>query len=353
MTQRTLRGGHGVRSVTGELSGAWWRAVPSSAVCRLIVLLCVAWLGACGDASGGGAEQAPDAANNEANNEGGDEADNEGGDGVNNAAGVACETGVRQSLVLRKVTFGRATSEGVSVGRDIDGVDSDIMDEQGCRQSDFVDEEGATGIDNQFARLLPGLEAVGGEAIEGIIQGSINTGEILLMLHMEHLDDLQEDACIDVTLFQGQGSPEIGTDDLISPGQTFEPDTTQPMARIEEVGIEGGRLEAGPFEFSLPILVFGFDLVFNIRNAMVRADFEEDGSATGFISGSIDVAELLELVGGISGGGQVVEVLLAVLDSSADLFPDENGDCTEISITLEFEGVTAFLFEDTFGDLNP
>lgn len=343
MTQRIVRGGRRSLLTCAKASAVW--------LC--VVWLCAFGLSACGDNGDDSAALVPDSANNEDNNA----ADDEGHDAVNNEdrdeAPDTCETGVRQSLVLRKVTFGRATSEGVSVGRDIDGVDSDAMDEQGCRQADFVDEEGATGIDNQFARLLPGLEAVGGEAIEGIIQGSINTGEILLMLHMEHLDDLQDDACMDVTLFQGQGTPEIGTDDLISPGQTFEPDTTQPMVRIEEVGIEGGRLEAGPFEFSLPILVFGFDLVFNIRNAMVRADFEEDGSATGFISGSIDIAELLELVGGISGGGQVVEVLLAVLDSSADLFPDENGDCTEISITLEYEGVTAFLFEDTFDALNP
>ncbi len=271
---------------------------------------------------------------------------------VLDGGGQACEGGQRTVMLMHKISFGREVAPGVSVGADLDGVTSDTQDASGCFQADFVSEDGQEGIDNQFARILPGLEAVGGEAIEDIIKGAISSGELLLMFQMEHLDRQSQDECVDVTVLQGKGQPEIGTDDLIEVNQTFDPDFSAPMAKVQGASIEDGKLLAGPVEFSLPIFVFGFDLVFNIRRAVLQAQWQRDGTMKGFISGSISVTELLEIVEGIDGGGQITELLEVVLAPSADLFPDEEGICSELSITLVFEAIPAFFYEDALPELD-
>ena len=68
-----------------------------------------------------------------------------------NACGVA---GPPQTVVVTELMFVGATGN-VTIGLDLDGRVSDRQDVVSCRQADFVDADGNSGIDNQFARLLP------------------------------------------------------------------------------------------------------------------------------------------------------------------------------------------------------
>lgn len=248
--------------------------------------------------------------------------------------------------VLTKFRFGREEPRGVSQGTDLDGVTSDVMDARGCFQSDTVSPEGDEGIDNQFAKLLPSIEAVGGEAIEGLLQGAINSGELLIMMRMSHVDDLVNDACISVEIMRGMGSPEVGTHGFLEPGQTFDEDPEVATALIEDVVIEDGEVSAGPFSIPLPIQIFEFSLELTLLRAIVRFEIDEDGTMRGFISGALSVQEIVDLSKSVEmGGGQVARLVPVVVAANADLSPDEEGDCQEISVTVVFETTPAFLFE--------
>jgi hypothetical protein len=221
------------------------------------------------------------------------------------------------------------------------------MDAVGCFQSDLVDAEGNEGIDNQFAKILPSIEAVGGEAIEGLIQGAINAGELLIMLRMKHVDDLVNDECVSVEFFRGSGAPEVGTRDRLEAGQTFDRSDLIPPVTIEDVVIEEGKMVAGPFEIPLPIQIFEFSLELTLIRAMAHLEIEEDGSMRGFISGAISVQEIVDLSKSVeNGGGQVARLVPVVVEANADLSPDESGKCQEISVTMEIEATSAFLFDD-------
>lgn len=259
----------------------------------------------------------------------------------------ACGVDAEAVAVVTKLRFAREEPQGVSVGLDLDGIDSDNRDARGCFQEDMVDAQGNTGIDNQFARLMPSIEAVGGEAIEGLVQGAINSGELLIIVKMAHVDDLEEDSCVDVSLMHGEGSPEVGTRGLIESGQTFDVDHEVPTATIEGVAIEGGVISAGLFEFQLPIQIFEFELELTIRKATARFEIAEDGSLSGFISGAILVQEIVDLSKQVEmGGGEVARLVPVVVKANADLAPNEEGECQEISVAMVFEATPAFLFED-------
>ena len=55
---------------------------------------------------------------------------------------------------------------------------------------------------------------------------------------------------------------------------------------------------------------------------------------------------LLQKTGAISGREMREQLLDGMLGFNADLAPDPSGVCQQISITLEFEAVEAFFYED-------
>ena len=107
--------------------------------------------------------------------------------------------------VVYEIKFGREEPTGVSLGVDIDQRVSSGDDAQSCFRSDLVSPDGEEGIDNQFAKILPLVEAVGGEAIEGLAQGIINQGRLLIMFQLSALDDstLSNDSCVHFESFYG------------------------------------------------------------------------------------------------------------------------------------------------------
>ena len=75
--------------------------------------------------------------------------------------------------VITEIKFGRRSlSESWT---DIDGRVRRRPAES-CFRPDMTSPDGVEGIDNQFAKIPPLVEAVGGEAIEGLVQGIINQG---------------------------------------------------------------------------------------------------------------------------------------------------------------------------------
>jgi hypothetical protein len=210
----------------------------------------------------------------------------------------------------------------------------------------MVDPDGNTGIDNQFARIIPGLIAVGGEAIEGLVQQAINSGQLLLVAELQYVDDLQNDECVRFDLVRGIGPPNVGTHGLLESGQTFERDPEVPSSLVENAIIEDGWLTAGPIDFDLPIQIFDVHVTIPARDATFKIKVDEGDQPRGYMSGRVSAREIREIAEGIDGGGGVADLIVTVVESNADLSPDEDGVCQDLSVTLEFDGTPAFLFED-------
>jgi hypothetical protein len=66
---------------------------------------------------------------------------------------------------------------------------------------------------------------------------------------------------------------------------------------------------------------------------------------TGMIGGGVSVAELAENIYGFDAIPEELETgVVAAVELSADLAPDDGGACTQISVTLAYEAVPAVLY---------
>lgn len=250
--------------------------------------------------------------------------------------------------VIRSLTP-ESEIDGVSRGLDIDGKVTD----SGLR-SDWQSPDGDEGIDNQFTRLLPLIEQIGGEeALNSVVKRTIQNGGLLMMLEVDRLQDRQNDSCVEVELLRAKGTPVIGRDGEVESGQTFDRDPDQPSFEDKQATLKDGVLTAGPFDIELPMNIDTFQVKLTLRGATVRATIAEDGSVEGFISGSIVIQEVLELLREVPGGGRFERVLSTSLYNLADL-ERENGEgrYTQMSAVMQIEATPAFLFPPLEGEMN-
>jgi hypothetical protein len=242
--------------------------------------------------------------------------------------------------VLKQFGFFAESSPGVAEGFDLDGMVSDGTSPDSCYESDFVDSQGRTGIDNQLAKIWGELEPLIGTATAGLLQGSINEGRFLLMIELEGLDDYMNDDDVTLHLFRGRLKPEIGTFGFIAPDQTVYFDDTFSSARVPGLQVVDGVLEAGPIAFQIPIDVLEAKFTMDIHSGKIRVNIREDGTFHGHIGGYMTVNDVLDEMYQTDA---VQEAMLVTpyFENNADRNP-VNGRCTEFSVTYSFEGTTAF-----------
>lgn len=247
-------------------------------------------------------------------------------------------------LVQQLVFF--TEEDGVVEGLDLDGAVTARGGETGCGKADFVAPDGREGIDNQLARLLPLIQAAVGQAgFDSAILRAINTGSVLLSFQVDHLDDPQQDGCVDVTVNRLSGAPDIGNDGLIEPGQTFDRDTESPWDAVESAEVVDRVITARPVTVDLPMNVDGIDMQLIIRDATARIELLPDGSARGILAGAVVVEEIMEFLETLP--GSLGTTFGAVLSANADLDPDERGQCRRASIAVGFTATRAYLFDDS------
>lgn len=248
-------------------------------------------------------------------------------------------------VMISEIWFARI-EDGRSVGFDLDGDVSTAGGAGGCGVADVVTPDGVEGIDNSFAALLPALEAIGAEAIEPLLQAAVDDGELLLMLEMQGLDDRAQDDCVDLTISRAQGEPAVGGLGRIVPGQTFDRLADAPPAKVACSALQDGVLRASPFELPLPVTIFDESLYLDLLGGVVEVELREDGSVRGAIGAGISTAQLQENIASLDGvESAIINLASTALASRADLAPDEGGTCTQMSVVLEFEAVSAYFFE--------
>lgn len=263
-------------------------------------------------------------------------------DGVNDE--VCDELDVTQVAVISEMWFARP-EDGQSNGVNLDGLDSKVGGAAGCGVGDLIDPEtGESGVDNAFGAFLPVLEMTEGAALEVYIQDLINSGEILVMIEMEDVDDEDEDTCVNVNLMRTAGTPTLGTDGLIASHQTFQLDPEQPTSRVEGAQILESRLSASPMVFSMPFQIFDIQHTFTMQDATLRFDQGRNGKHRGFLTGGVDIQEIISLVDGRT-DIDIGPMIISFVEGQADLWPDETGQCQGISIVFEFNATPAFIYE--------
>jgi len=244
-----------------------------------------------------------------------------------------------QVAVITEMWFARVSDDGVSAGADLD------QSEGGCGVDDFENLQGSSGVDNSFGTMIPILELTEGAAIEVYIQNLINNGEVLIMVEMEDVDDPYNDTCVNVNLLRGLGEPTVGTDKIIESGQTFDRNMDLPMSRTENQVIDAGALEASPLEFNLPFNIFDIALEFNLHESTLRFEQGQDGHHTGYIAGGLYINEIIEFVAGRT-DIDIGDLVIDLVTSRADLWPDESGQCQGISVVFEFKAKPAFFYAE-------
>lgn len=255
------------------------------------------------------------------------------------------DKGDSKLVVIQKLTFVRQEA-GLSEGFDLDGDVSAMGGATGCGVADLSSPGGETGIDNAFSFLLPALELTEAAAVEGLIQATIDSGDLLIAAELGELDDPVDDDCVDLWVGRASGVPLRGTDGRILSGQTFDVDTTSPSVSVEQVPLAGGILEA-PVEMRIPVTIFDVSLDFTLENGRIRSEILPDGRIVGMFGGGVDIASLLQIALEENVDSGLYGVLEPLLTSWSDLAPDESGQCQQLSITFAFEAVPAFWYPES------
>lgn len=294
---------------------------------RCLMVMLLAMLAACGD--------------------GGDDADagDTAGGGMDGGVDDACSTDDCDNhfSVAQTLDWPLTDDAGLAVGFDVDDRVSDDTDAQSCNNPDFVSPDGKEGIDSQSALLMPLLFNATGDSIPGYVGTAISDGELLWMIGISGVDDPKDDECVLVSSFPGVGTPFLGTDGLLAPGQTFDIDPEYGMPGSRCAHMIDGVVEAGPFETVLPITIVQLSEVLRIHDAYVRAELHEDGSMDVLMGGGVEIEQLFTLVRQAD-TASVTEIADLLIEGLADLGRDESGTCLQLSMTLTAQGTKAFVF---------
>lgn len=258
---------------------------------------------------------------------------------------VSCETGTTYVGVVSKLAFARATA-GVSNGFDLDGAVTSAGAGTGCGVADYTGPDGRTGVDNGFAILVPALELTEAAAVEGLIQDSINSGELLMTFEVSGVDDPWDDECVSFAVGRAAGAPLMGTDGTLEWNQTLAVDPEVPPFVVPGLVLHDGYVEAHGVTLDLPISVLNVSMVFHIDGAIFGLQAQPDGSFTGVFAGGVSRQALVDIgyYEGVDAAlGPAIEALLEV---ASDLDGDGDDYCEEIAMTFELTAIPAFLFEE-------
>lgn len=253
-----------------------------------------------------------------------------------------------QVLVLRTLSFSLADEAGLSDGFDLDGVTTVENGPDGCGIADYTGPDGTPGIDNAFSRLVPALNSTEAKlsVIEGLVQSAIDSGELLITLELGSLDSWERDDCVAGEVGQALGTPMLGTDGRILDGQTFDRDTELGTVPLSAATVHDGVLEGSGLSIDLPVQILNANLLFPLREGRIRLEPSGDDGYRGLLAGKVSAAYVLSVAQTENVDPTVAELLGVVLTANSD-FDDEDGTyCGAISVTLAFEAVGAWYYEE-------
>lgn len=256
-----------------------------------------------------------------------------------------CQAGPSRAFVLTSLTFTREQPRGTAPGFDLDHHVTKAPEDPSCGKVDLVSPTGEQGIDNQLSLLIPEVEKRVGNAIDGIIQGAINDGRLLIMFDLKNVNDSADDKCVDLEVKLGQGKPTLGTDGVMEAWQTFD---LRKEGQLLSYG-SGGNISKrvfsiGPFPLRIPIAVFDVSFTIYVRDAIIRFTIDDDGNVDGMLGGGVSIDEVAEGVKNGAGLSELIPQIKLLGRASADMgYDTEEGTCSLVSAALAFKARPAFI----------
>ncbi len=248
--------------------------------------------------------------------------------------------------VMQQLRFAGEEPKGIAFGFNLDGYVSTERDDRACSVPDFASPNGEEGIDNQLATLLPIIDLAAEGALQALLQTSVNEGRLLIFIELNETVE----GGYHVRLRRGEDTPLLGTDGYILPSQTMALHIESELGETSKVTREGNVFTAGPFNFLLPAQVFEVLYIVNLRNAMIRFEVTDEGFIKGGVAGGgIELPELFKILSVADqrvGPNNSLEKLLGdAVREFADLERGPDGKCNQISVSMQFEGVPAYIWE--------
>jgi hypothetical protein len=257
---------------------------------------------------------------------------------------VQCTTGESHVAVLTALAFTIA-EKNVAPGFDLDDRVSDGNDYLSCGKEDFVDPDGVPGIDNRLASLIPVIKDQVGDAVDGLVQGAINDGELVILVELENVDDMANDECVNVGVQIGaKKRPSLGTDGIIEAYQTFDPDPNVARSYVQKAHIKNGVLKTGSFPLVVPIAIFDVAFTIHMEDARLRFSIDDEGKLQGLLGGGMLPQEILDGVSEGAGVDQYLPAIKVAMEANTDMaYNDDTGKCERFSGALGFAATPAFI----------
>ncbi len=193
-----------------------------------------------------------------------------------------------------------------------------------------------SGIDNTLGPLFTPLT-------EDVLQGEVDSGDLLTLVEVRGVDSFADDACVSVTFYRGSLPAGMAAPRLsggrIAAGQTFNVGIENFVDR--RARIVGARLETAESVFD-PMPPFLPTVEVALRRARVRFDVSPTSVTNGVIGGTLNSGEFISAVSAIPELADLRDLVASVLLDNADI--DENGtpvSCEAGSVSLRFGGVAA------------
>ncbi|MFO0647509.1 MAG: hypothetical protein U0326_14810 [Polyangiales bacterium] len=259
--------------------------------------------------------------------------------------GIRCESpkGV-STMVIARFGFVRAdtTRAGVSDGFDLDDHDTAPGESVGCGRQDYTAPDGRHGVDNQLALLIPVVDSMTGGALDGAIQTAINGGQLLMTITLEDLDNRCNDPSVTMVFRRVTGMPFVGSDMRVDPGQTFDQTRDLPVTRAHG-RVENGVLVTDATNIPLPVEVLDARFTLNLYGARMRLRLDDAGGAEGIIGGGISISEFTATAENFTIPMSLRGAIGTTMRLVADLAPDDNGRCQQLSAAVSLSLRPAFV----------
>jgi hypothetical protein len=246
--------------------------------------------------------------------------------------------------VVQVMHFVAEGPPGVTSGLNLDDLVTTATDTTGCGQPDFVGPDGQTGIDNAFAHVLPPLEATMSSTVNETAQEAIDTGEVLLLLAVDGIDDPHNDDKVTVSLYRADGRPNLGTDGRVLAGQSFYIAEGEAWSRDENATIKDGVISAGPFPIVLSLDFFDTHIDLLMDNARVEYRLDASGNLKGVLGAMSHEDTLYKMVNDLD--ADFLPIAEVLLPEYADIDMDGDGRCDALSLGVEITGASAHLYQD-------
>ena len=246
--------------------------------------------------------------------------------------------------VIATLAFAQIAADNTTVGFDLDDRVSTGSDAPSCNQADYTDIDGREGLDNQLGVLWPTIVQLTGDAIDGLIQGAINEGKLLITLG---IDPATEGGAARLGVRKTAGAPLLDTTATLLAWQTFGLDPTAEPALADgrwlTEGPDAGAYEAGPVDVALPVSILDFELVLVVRDARFRLRPRPDGGMDGVLAGGLPIDDFMDEIDRAAVPEGLRSLVRNLLNTRADLYPDAEGRCQSLSTSLAFRAIPAFV----------